>query len=544
MAVDKNLLLYGDNLEMLRRHVPDASVDLVYLDPPFNSNKSYNVLFQSRSGDAAQAQIEAFDDTWTWSQETEEQFQKLIEGDAPPAVADAVEAMRRLLGDNDVLAYLIMMTPRLLELHRVLKSTGSLYLHADPTASHYLKLILDAVFGPRNFRNEIIWKRYGAHNDQGQGSKHYGRVHDVILFYGKSPDLYWDQQYTPLDESYVESTYRGVEPETGRRFMTTPMTGPGGAAKGNPVFDWKGHTRAWRYNYETMERLDAEGRIYYSKTGYARQKFYLDESKGVPLQDLWTDIKSLVGINKERLGFPTQKPVALLERIIESSCPEGGVVLDPFCGCGTTVTAAQNLNRSWIGIDITFLSIDLIEKRLVDAHGEEVRHTYETRGIPRDFEGARALFSSSPFDFERWAVSLVNGQPNQKQVGDKGMDGVIRFPLDRKKEVGRALVSVKGGQQLNPAMVRDLIGTVDSQKAEMGVLVTMQNPTKGMVDAAHHSDTYEWPFNGTKFPKVQVISVGQLLRGEKPQMPPTFLPYMKARREVFDDQQMSFGEES
>jgi adenine specific DNA methylase Mod len=283
-------LYYGDNLGVLREHVRDESVDLIYLDPPFNSNATYNVLFKAPSGQQSQAQIEAFEDTWHWGTEAEAAFLDVLRNARYPDAGAMLQAMRSFLSENDMMAYLAMMAVRMIELHRVLKPAGSLYLHCDPTASHYLKVLLDAVFGPTRFVNEIVWKRYGAHNDVGQGSKHYGRVQDTILFYSKTDERKWTQLFTPLDPAYVESTYRGVDLVTGRRFMTTPLTGPGGAEKGNPVYDWNGHTRAWRYNKTTMQRLHDEGRLYYSRTGYPRQKFYLDESKGVPVQAVWTDI--------------------------------------------------------------------------------------------------------------------------------------------------------------------------------------------------------------------------------------------------------------
>ncbi len=537
----KNTLYYGDNLDILRNRIPSESVDLIYLDPPFNSNRSYNVLFAEKHGPSdLSAQIEAFGDTWTWTQETEGLYLELIKGGAPNRVADALQAMHGLLGENDVLAYLVMMAARLIELHRVLKATGSLYLHCDPTASHYLKLLLDAVFGAVNFRNEIVWRRYGAHNDPGQGGAgHFGRVHDILLFYSRGRHVTWNQLYTPLDPEYIDQTYRQVEAESGRRFMTTPLTGPGGAAKGNPVYEWNGHTRAWRYSRETMQRLHDEGRLYYSRTGYPRQRFYLDESKGVPLQDAWNDISSLSGSNKERLGFPTQKPVALLERIIESSSSPGDLVLDPFCGCGTTVIAAQALGRRWIGIDVTYIAIDLMRRRLEDAFSGQAE--FDIDGIPRDLPGAQALFARSPFDFERWAVSLVYGQPNEKQVGDRGADGIIRFPMPEKNKIGRIVVSVKGGGHVGPAMVRDLDGTINAEKADMGVLITMSPPTSKMVEAAQHTGSYRWPVDGRDYPKVQIVTVADLLQGHRLSMPPPLSPYLQAARQAPAVDQMTLG---
>lgn len=528
-----NVLYYGDNLEVLREKVASESVDLVYLDPPFNSNRSYNVLFRDRSGDESQAQIEAFDDTWTWSQQAEDQYHQLVRGGAPTKVADAIEAMRRLLGDNDVLAYLVMMTARLTELHRVLKPTGSAYLHCDPTASHYLKVALDAIFGPSNFRNEIIWKRTSSHSS----SKKYAPVHDVLLCFGKGPAVTWNEPRAPYDPEYLDRYYK-YDDGDGRLYWRNSLTAAGVRA-GDSGQPWRGINIAatgqhWKFTRTGLDELDQAGRIYWPPggNGFPQIKRYRDELKGLAVGDIWTDIDRINQVANERLGYPTQKPVALLERIIAASSNEGDLVLDPFCGCGTTIDAAQKLGRHWIGIDITYLAIDLIDKRLQARYGGDA--TYEVVGIPRDIDGAQALFQANPFDFERWVVSLVDGQPNERQVGDKGIDGVIRFPGDQRDATARALVSVKGGQQINPGMVRDLVGTVQQQNAEMGVFVCLAEPTPGVHEVARRSGSYIWPVSGRSYPKVQVITVAQLLAGQSPQMPTPFLPYIQARRLVPD----------
>jgi DNA modification methylase len=533
MPQAKNILYYGDNLEVLRESVKDESVDLIYLDPPFNSNRSYNVLFKTKTGSEAQAQIEAFDDTWTWSQQSEALYVELVSGGAPPKVADAVEGIRRLLGDNDVLAYLVMMAARLVELHRVLKQTGTLYLHCDPTASHYLKVLLDAVFGPERFVNEVVWKRTSAHNRLVR----YGPVHDVILVYAKSDTWFWQEQHVPYDPDYVDKFYRHVEPETERRYMLDNLTSnrPGGR------FLWNGKPppghRFWGYSEDTMKRFEAEGRLVETSKGGLRYKRYLDEMPGQLLQDVWTDIGPISSRSAERLGYPTQKPLTLLERIITASSKPGDIVLDPFCGCGTSVDAAQRLDRQWVGIDITFLAVDLIDNRLVSTYGADVRSTYEIRGIPHDIDAAQALFDRNPFDFERWAVSLVDGQPNVKQVGDRGIDGVVRFPLDDSyREVGRALVSVKGGTRTNPGMVRDLVGTVEQERAEMGLFVCLTEPSTGMMQVAKRSGSYVHPRTGRSYPKVQILTVRDLLDHNRPDMPTPFLPYVSAQRMAPDNQ--------
>ncbi|MYB50651.1 MAG: hypothetical protein F4X77_00405 [Acidobacteriia bacterium] len=344
----------GDNLDIMRG-MNSESVDLIYLDPPFNSNRTYSAPIGSEAAGAA------FKDTWALD-DVDIAWIGLI-AEKEPCLPHVIDTAGIAHGKG-MKSYLVMMAVRLLEMRRLLKPTGSVYLHCDPTASHYLKLVMDCVFGSGNFRNEIQWRRYGAHNDVGQGSRHFGRVHDKLLLYGKGPEPTWNQVFAPLDRQYVESTYRYVEPETGRRFATTPMTGPGGVAKGNPEYEWNGHTRSWRYSRDTMQKLHDQGRLYYSKTGYARKKLYLDESRGVPVQDIWNDIRSLSGAHKERLGYPTQKPLELLNRIIEASSNEGDTVLDPFCGCATACVAAHALSRKWTGIDISSKAAELMVHRL------------------------------------------------------------------------------------------------------------------------------------------------------------------------------------
>lgn len=471
-----NRLFYGDNLEVLRRNITAGTVDLIYLDPPFNSDRSYNVIFSRHdtvSNDDA-AQIHAFDDTWRWTPATEEQYGAYVSGELPGPVSDALVAFRTLLGENDAMAYLVNMAPRLVEMHRVLKPTGSIYLHCDPVMSHYLKVLLDTVFGATNFRNEIVW-----HHQLGAmaGKSKLPSKHDIIFWYSR-----------------------------GKHFTFNKLRGdvtPQMAAK---------------YSHE-----DEGGKFMMS---YGK-KYYLKGGK--PYDDVW-EIPAIAPTSGERLGYPTQKPLALLDRVLAMGSNEGDVVLDPFCGCGTAIDAAIRLNREWIGIDITYIAVDLIEKRLLHTHGEDVKDTYEVLGIPKDRAAALALFSRSPFDFERWAVSLVNGQPNQKQVGDKGIDGVARFPLDGRGNFGRILISVKGGRQLNPAMVRDLGGTIATQKAEMGVLVTNGTPTRGMIDEANHAGSYRHPHYPQAFPRIQIVTVNDLLSGRLPVAPPTVLPYITALR--------------
>ncbi len=368
-----NMLYYGDNLEILRDHIADESVDLIYIDPPFNSNQAYNVIFSETDGTASQAQIQAFDDTWHWGEITEQAYHNLVET-GPSSVVETVKSFRGFLGENNLMAYLVMMTGRLIELHRVLKLTGSFYLHCDPTASHYLKIVLDQIFGVENFRNEIVWQRTESHNT----ADRYGNIADILLYYTKSGLAKWNRSYhsysggTQLYSEQQLKRFRYVA-EDGRRYRLDDLTAPRPNSDSGK-FEWRGTmpsgSRGWGYRFEQLENWWTEGRIHTKKDGTPRMdglKVYLDESEGKPLQNIWTDIPRIPNTSNERLGFPTQKPVALLERIIQVSSNEGNLVLDAFCGCGTTVTAAQKLKRRWIGIDITYLAISLIEYRLRDS---------------------------------------------------------------------------------------------------------------------------------------------------------------------------------
>ncbi|HEY8032399.1 MAG TPA: site-specific DNA-methyltransferase [Methylocella sp.] len=528
----RNTLFYGDNLAILREHVEDESVDLVYLDPPFNSNAAYNVLFKAPDGHQSQAQIEAFDDSWHWNPSAEQAFDEVMQS-GNSDVAEMLRAMRSFLKENDMMAYLTMMAVRLLELHRVLKPTGSLYLHCDPTASHYLKILLDAVFGKTQFRTEISWRRQSAHSDAKQGRVQYGNVRDVIFFYTKGRVWTWNWLYTAYDESYLSDFYKHAEPETGRRYRLSDLTGPGGAAKGNPAYEVMGITRYWRFSEEKMQKLIAEGRVVQTRPGAVpAQKRYLDEMPGVSLQNDWNDIKSAAG--KESLGYPTQKPLALLERIISASSNEGDLVLDPFCGCGTTVHAAQKLNRRWIGIDVTHLAIHLIQRRLKDAFSG-IR--FDIVGEPKDLGGARVLALQDKYEFQKWALAMIGAQPFKggKKGSDGGVDGFLYIKPDGKK-TEKVIVSVKGGQSLNPAMVKDLIVTVDQEGAKMGVFLTLEPPTKGMVTQAVAAGFYKTEYG--QFPKIQIVTVEELFGPSNP----LHLPWQdtsvfkKARRENTEKQ--------
>ena len=550
-----NSLYYGDNLDILRRYVQDESADLIYLDPPFNSNQTYNILFQEKDGTQSASQIKAFGDTWHWDETAARSYEETVE--AGGQVSEAMQAFRKLLGTNDMLAYMSMMAPRLLELRRVLKPTGCLYLHCDPTASHFLKLLMDAVFGSANFRTEIIWKRTSAHSDTKQGRKQHGRIHDVLLFYTKTGDWNWNPVYTEYDQKYVEDFYRFVEPGTGRRYRRGDLTAakPGGDTSyewrvkrpvgkewladlsdewGSPIPGWeyqgvppyKG--RYWAYSKEGMREFSLEARLVYSKSGMPNYKRYLDEMPGVPLQDLWTDIRPIGAQAAERLGYPTQKPVALLERIIQASSNEGDTILDPFCGCGTTIAAAQKLGRRWIGIDITQLAISLIRYRLGDSFGKDC--LFEVIGEPTSAPDAAALAKEDPYQFQWWALGLVGARPvEQKKGADRGIDGRKYFHDEgRGGQTKQIIFSVKAGH-VTVSHIRDLVGVISREKAQIGAFLSLELPTSPMRREAASAGFYESPWG--KHPRIQLLTVEDLLGGKSIDYPQdTDVTFKKAQR--------------
>ena len=428
------------------------------------------------------------------------------------AASEMLRAMRSFLGENDMMAYLAMMAVRLLELHRVLKPTGSLYLHCDPTASHYLKILLDAVFGARNFRNEIIWKRTSAHNDAKNG---FADLTDVILFYNKSDKSEFQRQYRPYSKEYVENNFRFQDAD-GRRYSSENLRSPN--PRPNLTYDYKGykpHPNGWTVSLERMEQLDVEDRLIFpnAAAGRIRVKKYLDEMPGQIVGNLWDDIPPIGAQAQERLGYPTQKPVALLERIVAASSNEGDVVLDPFCGCGTTVHAAEKLKRQWIGIDVTHLAIGLIEKRLRDAFPEV---QFETHGVPQDLSGARDLAKRGRedknyyFEFEKWALSLIAAQPGNmsKKGADKGIDGRIYFGS---KSEGTAVVSVKAGDNVGVSMIRDLRGVIERDKADIGIFLTLTPPTKPMI--AEAAAAGQFALDGfSPVPRIQIVTIEEALK--------------------------------
>lgn len=460
----KNALYYGDNLQILRDYVGDRSVDLVYLDPPFQSNQDYNILFREQDGKRAAAQIKAFSDTWEWNEVSSAAYHEAVEQGGN--VSRMMQAFMTAIGGNDLMAYLSMMAPRLVELRRVLKGSGSIYLHCDPTASHYLKLLMDAVFNPRNFRNEIIW----CYRKWAVSQKQFASNHDVILFYTKTAENAFNTQYVP------------VSPGTMKRWK---------GQKQQAVFDDEG--------VRTATSIEGE------------------ESK-TPMADWW-EISIINPAAKERLHYPTQKPEALLERIISASSDVDGLVLDPFCGCGTSVAVAERLNRKWIGIDITHLAIGLIKHRLQTAYGGSAE--YEVIGEPVSLPDAAELASDDPYQFQWWAVGMVGARLIEKKKGaDQGIDGRLYFHDDPKPGTTKQIIlSVKAGH-IPPAHVRELRGVIEREGAAIGVLLTLETPTKPMRAEAASAGFYTSLF-GTSHPRLQLITIEELLDGKRIDYPRT-----------------------
>lgn len=530
--MNQNQLFYGDNLEVLQRYVKDESVHLCYIDPPFYSKRSYNQIYNN-VGEEDMAQAQAFVDTWIWNDQANEGLEAIMSNSRhllPRQAVALIDGLVKVLGKGSLMAYIVSMTNRIAEIHRTLKPTGSFYLHCDSSASHYLKIVLDAVFCGQGgeYQNELIWKRSDPKGDIGQGAKHYGRITDTILYFTKTSQATLNPLYTPLSEDYVKIFYRYAD-DDGRRYRLDNMLEPGGTAKENPFYEVMGVARHWRYSRERMQQLIEQGRVIQTKPGTVPMyKRYLDEIKGVPVGSLWTDIDSTRGQAKEKLGYPAQKPEALLERIIKASSNEGDVVLDAYCGHGTTVAVAQRLNRQWIGIDITYQSIALTLKRIEEAYGQATYSGITLHGVPEDFASAEALAHQkddrTPKEFEKWAVlTYTNNQAiiNEKKGGDDGIDG-IAFTRDLTESMNvlhqEVLFSVKSSKTLKPAVLRELYGTVEREKAAMGYLITLY-PMDNLVRESKQYGLYEHKATGQRLPKIQVISVDEILKGKRAALP-------------------------
>ncbi len=508
-----NKLFFGDNLAVLRQHVPAESVDLVYLDPPFNSNATYNLVHKSPVGNPADSQKRVFKDTWHWEEDAaahamEEVRQRDI------SLFNLLRALQSSLGEGDVMAYLAMMSVRLLELRRVMKPTASLYLHCDPTASHYLKIVLDCVFGGNRFLNEIAWKRHSAHSS----AKRYGPVHDTILFYARGDTMIWTSPRQEYAQEYLDKYYK-YDDGDGRLYWRNSLTGAG-PRNGSSGLPWKGYDPGakgahWKFTTEKLDALDADDKIYWPPGGgWPQIKRYRDELKGLAVSDFWDDIDKINPAGNERLGYPTQKPLALLERIIGASSREGDVVLDPFCGCGTTIHAAEKMRRQWIGIDVAYAAIQVIEDRL---HTWLPAAKYQVGGIPTAEDEARALAKLDPHTFQEWAVGALGGQSRPKGA-DRGIDGEIAY-LKGRRDYGRAIISVKAGQHVNPGMIRDLIGVVKREGADLGVFVCVNEPTKEMKIEVSRTELVDLP--GGRRHRVQIVTAKDLVDGPDIGVPTT-----------------------
>lgn len=528
-----NRLYNGENLAVLRAgDINPESVDLIYLDPPFNSNRDYNTIFKEQSGLRPTVQQEAFKDTWAWNQNAMNAFHDTIET-APPRLVRTMLAFRSMIGENDMLAYLSMMAPRLVEMWKVLKGTGSIYLHCDRTASHYLKMLMDSVFEPVNFLNEITWKRTHSHGNVG---RNFGSICDTLLVYTKTQNYTWNQQYRPLSEEHIAS-YKFRDPD-GRRWRSENMRNPGPRPNlhypytASNGITYQPHPNGWICDEERMRKLDAEGRLHFptKPTGRLRLKMYLDESPGIKLQNLWDDIPVISSRSAERLGYPTQKPERLLERIVLTSSNVGDVVLDPFCGCGTTIAVAQRTDRQWIGIDHAMVATDVIQQRLHDTYGDEVKRSYEFIPKPVTAEDARKL-KDSPYLFEWWAIERAGAQPSTKRKGpDQGIDGRIYFREQSaagKIEAKQVVISVKAGHT-GPAHVRELRGVIEREDAAIGVLITLRKPTKAMYAEAARGGRYFSETWKISYPRLQIVTVEHLMK-EKPVDYPGRLPVVSTQ---------------
>jgi len=520
--METNVLYYGDNLEILRKYIPDNSIDLIYLDPPFNSKATYNILFKEPTGEPSQAQITAFDDTWHWGKESERAFQELV-NNAPMNVVELISAFRRFIHQNDMMAYLVMMCVRLLELRRVLKETGSIYLHCDTTASHYLKILMDTIFGVANFRNEISWRRSQTRSSI---SRIFKRSHDILLFYSKTSDYLFNLQYKDLSEASLD-LYSREDGKGLHRLVPLVVSGKRNGETGqiwrgiDPNLYGKGGSH-WVTKPSNLDEYDKQGLIVWPQKagGLPQLKYYLEDNKGVPVTDFWDDIDIIPSSSSESMGYPTQKPESLLERMIKASSDEGDIVLDPFCGCGTALVVAQKLNRKWIGIDVTHLAIGVMKYRLKKLFPTIA---FKVTGEPEDLSGAKELAKDNKYEFQWWAVSLIGGQPygDKKKGADTGIDGYLYF-MDEKDKVKKAIISVKGGGT-SVKDIRDLGHVIDREKADIGIFITLEQPTRPMETEAVTKGFYHSPL-GKDYPRIQILTIEELLNGKRPDIPPWVAP--------------------
>jgi site-specific DNA-methyltransferase (adenine-specific) len=549
-----NALYYGDNLDVMRKYIEDDSVDLCYMDPPFNSKRNHNQIYNN-IGEDDPALAQAFVDTWTWNDHARGGFKEILENAHarfPNQLVELIRGLHRVLREGSLLAYLVAMSLRISEIFRVLKPTGSFYMHCDPTASHYLKLITDSIFCSRagHFQNEIIWKRTSAHN----GAFRYGPVHDVLFFYSKGADITWNEQRQEFSAAYKRK-FSKVD-EQGRWFQDHDLTGPG-VRTGPSGSAWRGFNptakgRHWQpasYIYEKykelrpgddlarypllerLDRMDQAGLIYWGKkkNKFPRYKQFANDVEGLTLQDVWTDIDVVNSQADERMGYPTQKPLSLLERILAASSNESDVVFDPCCGCGTTVAAAQRMGRQWIGIDITYQSISLILKRLEDDAGAswpDVEASVAMTGIPRDMKSAIALAHNRDDrlrkEFEKWAVLTYTnnrGVINEKKGADAGIDGRVYF-LTGADTSGTMILQVKSGIGLDRGAVAQLRGDMEREGTEMATLITLVEPTAPALAEAKAAGFYRHELMDRNYNRIEIVTVREMIEdGRRLDMP-------------------------
>ncbi len=522
-----NKLYFGDNFDIVQKYIEPNTIDLVYLDPPFNSNARYNVLFKSPHKDVANAQVGAFLDFWIWGYEAERAYDHILTKVGGEAGA-IIRALRIALGDSDMMAYLVMMTIRLIELHRALKNTGAMYLHCDPTASHYLKIILDGIFGLSNYRNEITWQRSRNPKGSQHQAKRYSPDTDTILFFAKSEAamLRIDRIKRRLTEAELLEKY-DREDNVGRftdgPIIRSPSMGP----RENLSYIYNGFDPSpwgWRMELDKLKAIDAKGDLGWTSNGKPYRKLRIEDDTGAPVGNCWTDIRSLNPQSSERIGYPTQKPISLLERIIQASSDEGDVVLDPFCGCGTTIHASEKLKRKWVGIDVSIHAIHVIEERISEAFGHN--SVPKAIGIPSDYESAADLAKNDPFQFQWWANYLlgVHVLKEVKKGPDRGIDGELFFPNGPGRPYGRLLTSVKAGKNVGPAMVREFRGVIERESAEMGLFVCLNEPTREMRKEAIVAGIAKTVHG--QIPRLQIMSIEEWFRNERPLLPPIeTLPY-------------------
>jgi DNA modification methylase len=578
-----NLLYYGDNIEVLRKKIHSETVDLCYIDPPFNSKRNYNQIY-NKIGDEDRAQAQAFIDTWRWDDHAISGYEEILsnaDGRFQPQLVELIKGMHSVLPEDSLLAYVVSLALRVTEIYRVLKNDGNFYFHCDPTASHYIKLVLDAVFCAQggDYKNEIVWKRTTAHSDTKQGLARYGRIHDVIFFYTKKTQANFTTQYVDYEQSYVESHYRHIEKgkngNPDRRYRKGDLTAnkPGGDTEyawpvkrpTMPNAEWEADLddeylkpkegweykeirpykgRYWAYSKQNMKDYAKAGRLIHTKSGMPEYKRYLNEMPGMPLQDIWSDIDPINSQAKERLGYPTQKPMSLLERIILSSSKEGDVVLDAYCGCGTTIDAAHKLKRKWIGIDITYQSISVTLKRLEDTYGKDILKDITLDGIPKDMKSARALAHKKDDrlrkEFEKWAVlTYTNNRAviSEKKGSDAGIDARSYFRTG-KSDNAKIVFQVKSGS-VDRGDIAKLRGDMGREQAALAFLITLEDPTRLMVHEAKSAGQYRHEDMGRAYDRITIVLVKEIVEDGKRLEIPMSLEVLKAAQRRIDAEQMN-----